>query len=491
MRLLNYPIITKIYKEFQMKKAEKNISRVRSNPPEVYIKRCEEYDREKILKIIREGMNALKYAPQGRVFVKPNVVLALGDRYGTAAYTAPELVGSALVALSQTPGVSRVDMGENTAVGFPTRHCFSKAGYYRELRQVKKRAKAPVRIFCIDEELRDRYFIGGAVHDVLRIPRKMARSDSKVYLPKLKCHCVSTMTGAVKLNIGICSDDERSIRHDFMLDDKIVDLLAAGYPDFIIMDAVEVGVGNEAVPTSRKLGLILMGKNPLAVDLVGARLLGYALEEVPYLKRAVERGYTPGSLKDVRLMGDITSLKGLDDHAKRLLPHDGAYTRWQDVNKEFARLHAPIRLYHGQTPGAKKGTCDTGCIMGIKMYMGFMEAMAGDRAFLNAKPHIIVIGRPEGTIDAEGKIVFTIGTCSRAHITNAKKIYHIDRCFTTASDMSQVMPQKTGMPSPYARPVLIAPLLGRVLIASLMKLVKFRYFQDIGHFMSKMFLKKF
>jgi Domain of unknown function (DUF362) len=36
-----------------------------------------------------------------------------------------------------------------------------------------------------------------------------------VYLPKLKCHCVSTMTGAVKLNIGICSDDERAIRYDF------------------------------------------------------------------------------------------------------------------------------------------------------------------------------------------------------------------------------------------------------------------------------------
>ncbi len=64
----------------------------------------------------------------------------------------------------------------------------------------------------MDEERRDPVFIGGMVHDNLRVSRNMARADTKVYLPKLKCHCVSNMTGAVKLNIGICSDDERSIR---------------------------------------------------------------------------------------------------------------------------------------------------------------------------------------------------------------------------------------------------------------------------------------
>ena len=31
-----------------------------------------------------------------------------------------------------------------------------------------------------------------------------------------------------------------------MLNEKIVDLLVAGYPDFIVMDAIDVGMGNEA-----------------------------------------------------------------------------------------------------------------------------------------------------------------------------------------------------------------------------------------------------
>ncbi|MCJ7773461.1 MAG: DUF362 domain-containing protein, partial [Desulfobacterales bacterium] len=254
----------------------------------VVIKRCEEYDRNAIETIIKDGMTRFDYRPRGNVFVKPNVVFANNpDVFGRHAYTPAPLVGASLMAISKHTDVKRIDLGENSAIGIPTRLNFKFAGYYDEIKKVRQKAACPVNIFCIDEELRDSVFIGGMVHDNLRIPRKMARADSKVYLPKLKCHCVSNMTGAVKLNVGICSDDERAIRHDFMLNEKIVDLLTAGYPDFIVMDAVEVGMGNEAFPTARKLGLIIMGTNPVAVDLVGARLLGLGIDDVPYLKTAV------------------------------------------------------------------------------------------------------------------------------------------------------------------------------------------------------------
>jgi uncharacterized protein (DUF362 family) len=316
----------------------------------VLVRRCESYDQKKINQIISEGMATLAYQPKGNIFVKPNVVYASKNgKYGSTAFTHPSLVGASLLALSHLPEVSRVDMGEKTAIGYPTRLSYKYAGYYDELRKIKKETKAPVKMFCIDEDRRDRVFVGGVVHDNLRIARKMARAASKVYLPKLKCHCVSTMTGTVKLNIGICSDDERAIRHDFMLNDKIVDLLAVGTPDFTVMDAIDVGVGNEAFPTPRRLGLILMGKNPMAVDLAGARLLGYNCEDVPYLKRAVERGYLPAHVKDISIMGDIDSLEGLDQAAQKILPYDDEFVRWQDINKELTRMQSPIRFYWGYT----------------------------------------------------------------------------------------------------------------------------------------------
>ncbi|MBU0991616.1 MAG: DUF362 domain-containing protein [Proteobacteria bacterium] len=452
----------------------------------VYIRRCENYDRDKIRSIVEDGMNALNYNPFGNIFVKPNVVFSSRKgKYGKTAYTEPSLVGASLLALSNHPNVFRVDMGEKTAIGYPTRLTFKNAGYYNEMNHIRESSRAPVNLFCIDEEPRERVFVGGKIHDTLRIARKMAQADSMVYLPKLKCHCVSTMTGAVKLNIGICSDDERAIRHDFLLNDKIVDLLAVGSPNFIVMDAIDVGVGNEAFPTPRKLGLVIMGTNPLAVDLVGARLLGYNLDDVPYLKRAVKRGYLPAAIEDVNIEGDLTSVADLDIAAKRILPYDEEFVRWQGINKELTRMASPIRFYWGYTNRETKAKCETGCIMGAKMFFGFLERFAGVEAFKNAKPAVMVIGHVDEPIDAAGQEAFLIGSCSHAHITNAKKVVKIDNCFTTAVDMAQIIRGRLGIPSPITDPAEVLPLVMNALTASFKKTVNLRYAQDIGYFIRK------
>ena len=456
----------------------------------VIVKRCEEYDEELIQKIIHEGMKELGYKPAGKVFVKPNVVFASKNgKYGSTAYTHPSLVSAALRALSSKQEVTGIDLGEKTAIGYPTRLTFRYAGYYDMVRNVKKQAGARIGIFCIDEERRDRVFIGGAVHDTLRLPRRMARADTMVYLPKLKCHCVSSMTGAVKLNIGICSDDERSIRHDFLLNDKIVDLLAAGYPDFIVMDAVDVGVGTEAVPSPRRLGLIIMGRNPLAVDLVGARLLGFDLGDVPYLQRAVERGYAPVRLKDVKLKGDLKTIKDLDRQARRIQPYDDEYYQWHDVNKELKRLRSPLRFFWGYTK-PDKSKCLTGCIMAVKMYFAFTELFAGGEAFRNAKPAVILVGKVDEEIDAKGQVVFMLGSCSHAAVVNAKKIIKIDSCTTTAVEITQVIRGRLGIPTPLFAPSQILPLMGAMLTASVKKAINLRYLQDIGHFIKRGLLKR-
>jgi uncharacterized protein (DUF362 family) len=431
-------------------------------------------------------MRELDYAPAGKVFVKPNVVFSSpGGRYGTTAYTHPTLVGASLVALANSDGVARVDLGENTAVGLPTRHCFKHAGYYDELREVRRQARAPVDMFCIDESKRDEVFLGGLVHETLRVARPMARADSMVYLPKLKCHCVSNVTAAVKLNIGICSDDERSIRHDYALNDKIVDLLAVGYPDFIVVDAIDVGVGNEGEPTPRRLGLLLMGRNPMAVDLVGARLLGYGIDDVPYLARAAERGYTPGRLKDVVLLGDIDSVADIDEAAKRILPYDDEFYRWQDIQRELERLQSPLRFHWGYSRREDRSQCLYGCVMGVKMWLSLLEWHAGAEAFAKAKPVSLVVGKVEEQIDAQGHEVFLIGSCAEAPIVNAEKVTRLDSCFTTSSDMTLKIGGRLGIPSPSEEPREMLRLLGTGLGVAARKAIKGRYLQDIGHFMAK------
>ncbi|MEW5722202.1 MAG: DUF362 domain-containing protein [Thermodesulfobacteriota bacterium] len=458
----------------------------------VLLRNCETYDRETIYRLIREGMSELGYWPSGRVFVKPNVVFSNPHlhKFGRTAYTNPALVGSALLALSHTPGVRRVDLGENSAVGIPTRYAYTCAGFYQEMKAVKTRARAPVDIFCIDEEMRDRVFLGGKVHDTLRVARKMARADSMVYLPKLKCHCVSTITNAVKLNIGICSDDERSIRHDFLLNDKIVDLLSVGWPDFIVTDAIDVGVGNEAFPVPRRLGLLIMGRNPMAVDIVAARLLGYVMDDVPYLKRAVERGYGPAGLSEITLRGDITTVDGLDARAERIRPYDDEYTRWQDLPKELTRLGSPLRFYWGSYRRNAKEKCGTGCLMGLKMFLGFIEHYAGAAAFPKGKPAVLVIGRVEEPIDARGQDVFLIGTCASAPVSHAGQIRRLDKCFVTASDMTQFIWPFLGLPFVFKDFKQVGPYAKGLLTAAVMKTIHLRYAQDVANFLYQGLVRK-
>ncbi|RPI92853.1 MAG: hypothetical protein EHM32_08660, partial [Spirochaetales bacterium] len=122
----------------------------------VIIRKCEEYDADAIKAIIRQGMKDLDYKPAGNVFVKPNVVYASkGGKLGTNAHTSTVVVASALEELANVEGVKRVDLGENTGMRIPTRMFYKQAGYYDMIKDVKKKARAKVNIFCIDEERRD------------------------------------------------------------------------------------------------------------------------------------------------------------------------------------------------------------------------------------------------------------------------------------------------------------------------------------------------
>jgi hypothetical protein len=256
------------------------------------------------------------------------------------------------------------------------------------------------------------------------------------------------------------------------------------------MDAIDVGVGNEAVPTPRKLGLIIMGRNPMAVDLVGARLLGYNLDDVPYLKRAAERGYRPSSIEEIDILGDMNSTADLDKAAESIQPYDEEYHRWQDIAKELERLGSPIRYYWGYSRKDNKGRCETGCVMGAKMFFGFLERYAGEAAFKKGKPAVMVIGKVDQRIDAGGHDVFLVGSCADADIVNAKKVVKIDNCFTTAVDMAQVIRGRLGLPTPILDPAEVGPLIYNMLIASAVKVFNLRYAQDIWHFLTKSLQKR-
>ena len=64
----------------------------------VLIARCPGYEPNYIAKVIGQGMDELGIVPQGRVLIKPNVVIA-HKFYFTDAFTRSEFIGGLLTAV--------------------------------------------------------------------------------------------------------------------------------------------------------------------------------------------------------------------------------------------------------------------------------------------------------------------------------------------------------------------------------------------------------
>jgi uncharacterized protein (DUF362 family) len=458
----------------------------------VLVRECPDYDPQRIRALVQEGMAALGYEPKGKVALKPNIVCAFPPQFiKQRAVTEPAFAEGVIRAVADRPEVSRLSVTETSAVGNPSRFSFRWSGYQERIAQLKPQISKPLELVGMDVDHRVSVFVGGQVHNRVRLGRTFAQADTKIYLPKLKCHCVSKMTGTVKLNIGILNFDERSIRHDFLLDEKIADLLSVGWPDFTVMDAITIGVGNEGVPIPRQLGLILMGKNPIAVDLAASRLLGLRGEtDVGYLAAAIRRGYKPARIEDVTLQGDAKSIADLEKFSQRIQPFDEEFYRWQDVNKELARLRSPLRFYHGPYSRLSGAKCEYGCVMGIKMYLGFLESYAGAEAFAQARPGAFVIGKVKEPVDAQGGFAFLIGSCCEANVVNARRIIRVDKCFTTAADMFLYFGARTGIPSPFFDRGFLGRYVPAMLADAARKLVNGRYLEDAGDFFKQQFMRK-
>jgi len=271
----------------------------------VILRRVQEYNPEIIQKIITEGMEELGIEKTTRenITIKPNVVMA-HHKLAPSAFTRPEFIGGLLRSLQtiQGPG-SKITITEKTGAGMPTSRMFRRAGYTR----LKKQHR--IKLLPLEEDKKIRIHLSkGTVHKTITTGISITDNDFLVYAPKLKSNVLSHgLTAALKLNIGILLDKERMWNHNFKLDQKIVDLLEVGLPDFIVTDAIEAAIGgNQMTQHGVHLGLIILARNPVAHDAVCARILHLDPKKIPYLSIAHKRGYGPLDFNEITIGGDVS-----------------------------------------------------------------------------------------------------------------------------------------------------------------------------------------
>jgi len=215
---------------------------------------------------------------------------------------------------------------ENSTQANITRVVFTVTGY-KEICE-----KAGAKIIYLDEEDTFNYEFkykpsaeevpGGYNLKTYRLPQTVTKiienRDSVTYinLPKLKTHSMTVVTLGIKNQWGFPQHADRGKDHNYNLHSKLVEVYDVIKPDITIIDGIEGTIHGHYPPTAWEdqhiipFNILIGGRDTLAVDIVGARIFGLTIDEVPHLKIAYERGLGEGDLNKIKVIGkDLEAYK--------------------------------------------------------------------------------------------------------------------------------------------------------------------------------------
>lgn len=271
----------------------------------VSIVKCADYDREKVHAAVKRAVDLVGgigafVKPGDRVLLKPN--LLKGRPPEAAVTTHPEVV-RAVIRLVRDAG-GEVMVADSPGMGDLRRVC-EKAGILDVIEEEGAALPASEEPVQVRSHGRfQRFEISRWAHD----------ADAIINLPKLKTHGMTTLTGAVK-NLFGCVPGKRKVQwhfntgvnHDLFMR-MLVELCALLKPRLTIMDAVIGMEGNgPGSGDPRPIGVVIAGRDPVAVDAVSSKLVGVAPERLPIIRAAAAAGIGETRLEKISILGEPLS----------------------------------------------------------------------------------------------------------------------------------------------------------------------------------------
>lgn len=276
----------------------------------VYLKACASYDDPTLPDKIREGFAQIDFDPRlfsgMRVGLKPNLLLpSHPDR---AIITHPTFFKAIVQIVREYDGTPVLI--ENPAIhGLKT---VLKKTHYGDLINtfdVEVPDMTPTQLISFDDAHR---------YKKIEISKAFFDVDMLINLPKLKTHGLTILTGALKNLFGTIPGLKKSRVHlkapsrddfsNFMMD--LYGALSHGFdpskPMLHIMDGIlgMEGEGPGLSGTPRQIGVIIMGRDPLAVDWSATQIVKISPDDVPTLKAGFERPFCISSPDEIELVGD-------------------------------------------------------------------------------------------------------------------------------------------------------------------------------------------
>jgi uncharacterized protein (DUF362 family) len=248
-----------------------------------------------------------KMPPGAKVFIKPNIV------FWTRAVPFPKWgvittsrVVADMVTLLKDLGIDDITIGEGMVTRSPKdvetpAHAFASLGYNTLSRRYG------VKVLNLMQRPFKKVDLGDGI--ALNYNQDMLASDFIVNLPVLKSHnqtIVSLGIKNLKGAIDIASrkkchsaDPQRNLHYMVA---RLADPLP---PIFTLIDGIySLERGPAFDGRVHRSNLLVASEDVLAADMVGARLLGHAPENIPHLALAAQNRSRPVDLSDVTVVGE-------------------------------------------------------------------------------------------------------------------------------------------------------------------------------------------
>ncbi|UCC33813.1 MAG: DUF362 domain-containing protein [Candidatus Bathyarchaeota archaeon] len=131
---------------------------------------------------------------------------------------------------------------------------------------------------------------------------RTALESSIISVPKLKLHRIATVTLSLKNMMGALAS--KGSMHRGSLSKKIADLASVLKPCVSVVDGIIAGEGHEVSGNPVEMNLIIAGTDPLAVDAVGAAVMGIRPTHVKHLRLAEMKGLGTCNLDEITVLGE-------------------------------------------------------------------------------------------------------------------------------------------------------------------------------------------
>jgi uncharacterized protein (DUF362 family) len=225
------------------------------------------------------------------ILIKPNY---LNSKHPSTGITTDCRIIEGILKFLQKIGNYHVKIGEGS--GFANTH-----DAYRVAGVDKIAERWNVELFDLNNDV----FIDANTPDPISLPTiriaKTALESTIISVPKLKLHRIAGVTLSLKNMMGALAS--KGSMHRGKLSSRIADLASILRPSLSVIDGVIAGQGHESSEDPIQMDLVIAGIDPVAVDAVGAAVMGVDPMEVKHLVLAQQKKLGICNLEEIQILG--------------------------------------------------------------------------------------------------------------------------------------------------------------------------------------------